>query len=306
MAVGEGPDPVLEPLVGRFLSYLGDVRNLSPNTVRAYGADLASFQEWVARSGVEPLHVTHRQLRLYLSEQSRARYSTHTIDRRLSAIRSFYRWLVDEGITDEDAAAALATPKAARLLPKTLTDAEVELLIGSVDGDDACSVRDRTMLELLYATGARISELSHLDVADVDLSQGQVSLFGKGSKQRIVPIYDLAVEQVHAYLLRARPTLARNGKEPTSALLLSTRGRRMSADALRTRFEHDARAAGLDATLTPHAMRHSYATELLSGGADLRSVQELLGHESLSTTQIYTHLSVDRLKAATRQAHPRS
>jgi integrase/recombinase XerD len=288
-----------------FLGYLADVRGLSANTVRAYACDLDSFASWCEREGVRPLGVTHRQLRAWMMELTSAGYAAKTINRRLSAVRALYRWLVHEGYTTEDAAAAVSSPKIARLLPATLSDKDVVALLESCDVTTDVGLRDRTEIELLYATGARISELSGLDVEDVDFGQGQVRLFGKGSKERIVPVYQAALETVRAYLVRSRPNLRGKGAPDPKALFRSTRGRRMSADALRRSFEQHVRLAGLDGRITPHAMRHSYATELLDGGADLRSVQELLGHESLSTTQIYTHLSVDRLKAATRQAHPR-
>lgn len=290
-----------------FVSYLSSVRNLSPNTVRAYETDLDAFCSWVEREGIDPLVISHRELRSFLAELSRARYTPRTINRHLSAVRALYRWLLHEGVTQRDAAAAVASPKLARTLPKTMSDADVTRLLESVDTTSEVGIRDRAFLELLYASGARISEISGLDVRDVDLRDAQVRLFGKGSKERIVPLYDFCLSWVRRYLDEARPVLLakRKGGSPTSALFLSTRGNRMSAAALRTCFERQARIAGLDSTLTPHALRHTYATELLGGGADMRSVQELLGHASLSTTQIYTHLSVERLKEAARQAHPR-
>lgn len=291
--------------IGRFLRHIGGVERLSDNTVRAYSGDLQSYLDWVKRQQVDPFHVTHAELRGYLAEMSRARYSTATMNRRLSSVRDLYRWLVEEGVTTEDAAAAIVSPKRAKTLPRTLTEDEAERLLEACDGRDARDVRDRAFLELLYATGARIYEVSKLDVRDVDLNQEQVRLEGKGSKTRIVPIYDLAAERVRSYVLEARPGLAAKGNTREEALFLSTRGNRMSADALRTVFERRAVAAGIDRRVTPHAMRHTFATELLSGGADLRSVQTLLVHADLSTTQIYTHLTIDRMKAAARQAHPR-
>lgn len=291
--------------IGRFLRHIGGVERLSDNTVRAYSGDLQSYLDWVKRRQVDPFHVTHAELRGYLAEMSRARYSAATMNRRLSSVRDLYRWLVEEGVTTEDAAAAIVSPKRAKTLPRTLTEDEAERLLEACDGRDARDVRDRAFLELLYATGARISEVSKLDVRDVDLNQGQVRLEGKGSKTRIVPIYDLAAERVRSYVLEARPGLAAKGNTREEALFISTRGNRMSADALRTVFERRAVAAGIDRPVTPHAMRHTFATELLSGGADLRSVQTLLGHADLSTTQIYTHLTIDRMKTAARQAHPR-
>lgn len=293
-----------DALVDAYLRYLGSVRRLSPNTQRAYAADLGSYVRWTRLEGVLPLEVTHRQLRGYLGDLSRAGYSPRTVNRHLSALRGLYRWLVHEGVTPKDAPAALASPKMASSLPRALTDAEVRRLLGTCD-DTPAGVRDRAFLELLYASGARVSEASALDVGDLDLRGASVRLLGKGSKERVVPLYPAAVGWLRRYLDVARPALARPSR-PTRALFLSSRGRRMSADALRGAFERHVDMAGLDAGTTPHAMRHAFATELLSGGADLRSVQELLGHESLATTQIYTHLSVGRLKAAARQAHPRS
>lgn len=298
---------LLEREVDAFLRDLELVRGLSQNTVRAYRADLEAFCDWVRREGVQPLTLSHRQLRRYLSELARARYSTRTIDRHLSAIRGLYRWLAIQDVTSSNAADALVGPKPARTLPKTMSDDEATRLLESCDLSDASGVRDRAFLELLYASGARISEISALNIEDVSFGQRQLRLFGKGSKERIVPLYDSVLTWLRSYLTTSRPELASRakGSREDRALFLSTRGRRMSAAALRSRFERQVLVAGLDRELTPHAMRHTYATELLSGGADMRSVQELLGHASLNTTQIYTHLSVERLKDAARQAHPR-
>lgn len=294
-----------------FLAYLGQVRGLSENTVRAYRADLASFASWAERMHVDPLRATHRELRGFLADLGRSGYTVRTVDRRLSAVRDFYGWMLREGICSVDPAAALATPKGPRRLPKTMSDEDVQKLLVTCDTTEPTGIRDRAFLELLYASGARISEVSRLDVSSVDFGRCQATLFGKGSKERIIPLYEVALEWVRRYLDEARPELASKakggeGEGLDGALFLSTRGRRMSAAALRTVFEAHVRLARIDPTLTPHAMRHTYATELVSGGADLRSVQELLGHESLSTTQVYTHLSVERLKDAARQAHPRA
>ncbi len=303
----EGECDVLEEQVAAYLQNLAHVRRLSPNTVRSYAQDLEAYVFWVRREGVRPLSVSHRQLRRYLAELTRAKYTTRTIDRHLSAIRGLYRWMVETGVTTTNAADAIASPKVAKTLPKTMSDVEVRRLLESCDTSEPTGVRDRAFLELLYASGGRISEISRLNISDVDFAQAQARLFGKGSKERIVPLYRTALEWLRSYLSEARPALAarRKGEPERDALFLSTRGRRMSAEALRTVFERQVGVAGLEVGLTPHAMRHTYATELLSGGADMRSVQELLGHASLSTTQIYTHLSVERLKDAARQAHPR-
>lgn len=294
-----------ERRVGEFCTYLRDVHNLSPNTTRAYETDLQAFVEWARREGVDPFHVSHGQIREWLAELRGAGYATTTQNRHLSAVRSLYKWLVSRDITDEDAAAAVASPKLSKRLPSTLSDSDVRLLLSACSNGPE-GTRDHALIELLYASGARISEVSALDVRDVDVRQRQVRLFGKGSKERLVPLYPRAVEAVQTYVKDARPSLVCCSGRANNALFLSSRGNRMSAAALRERFEHLVELAGLDPSITPHAMRHTFATQLLDGGADLRSVQELLGHESLSTTQIYTHLSVERLKAAALQAHPRS
>ncbi|MBM6774122.1 tyrosine recombinase XerC [Olsenella profusa] len=291
--------------VDGYCRHLSSVRGLSENTVRAYRSDLLAYAAWARRTGVNALAVTHAEFRRYLAELTRAGYSARTRARHLSALRGLYRWMEREGVCGAGVVDALASPRLSRTLPRTMSDADVVALLSTCDAATPVGVRDRAFLELLYASGARVSEVSGLDVGDVDLAGARVSLFGKGSKERVVPLYETALSWVRRYLEEARPRLVRPGGTGGRALLLSTRGNRMSADALRTCFERHVAAAGLDASLTPHAMRHTFATELLDGGADLRSVQELLGHESLSTTQIYTHLSVERLRDAARSAHPR-
>lgn len=300
----------LDTYIDAYVSQLTGVRGLSGNTQKGYASDLADYARWCERRGVDALNVTHKELRAYLAELSRARYATTTINRRLSAIRGLYSWMSLHGGVSSDAASSVASPKVARVLPKTMTDAEASRLLGDCDASCPAGLRDRAFLELLYASGARISEVSRLDVDSLDFAGSSVKLFGKGSKERVVPLYELALDWVMRYVQEARPALLARSKNACNiddaALFISTRGGRMSADALRTVFERHVVQAGLDPALTPHAMRHTFATELLSGGANLRSVQELLGHESLSTTQIYTHLSVERLKDAARASHPRA
>ena len=290
--------------IDEFMAYLRDVRQLSAHTCRAYATDLTAYSSWCALEGIDPLEVSHRELRGYLADLRRAGYAPKTLNRHLSALRSLYKWLVSMEYTGSDSAAALASPKLSKTLPHTLSHEEIVALFELCDLDTAVGIRDRAFLEMLYASGARIAEISGLDISDIDAHAAQVRLFGKGSKERIVPLYKTVLEWIGTYEQDARPRLARG--QSGEALFLSTRGNRMSTDALRTVFESYIARAGLDSAITPHAMRHSFATELLSGGADLRTVQELLGHESLSTTQIYTHLSVERLKDAARTAHPRA
>ena len=294
--------------VEQFIEYLSKVRNLSENTLRSYQTDLLAFEQWCSREGVEVAKVDHRNLRLYLAYLKQAQYSAKTLNRHLSSLRGFYKWMQREKLIATDPALALSNPRAPRNLPHTMTDSDVNRLLESCDSSTAVGLRDRAFLEFLYATGARISEVATLKLEQIDLQNGTVRLFGKGSKERIVPLYESAIEWLKKYLRSSRPTLLLKDKtgRTHSALFISVRGNDMSADSLRKVFSSYLAAAGLDSSLSPHAMRHTYATELLGGGADLRIVQELLGHESLSTTQVYTHLSVDRLKEAAKAAHPRS
>lgn len=299
-------EPAAWEAVDDFIAYAAGAAGLSPETVRAYDEHLGAFCRWCERHGTPALDPGVRGLRAYLGELSRAGYAPRTLAAHLSTIRGFFRWLVLEGVTQEDPASALMVPKVGRSLPHTLTAAQMDALIAAPDRSSAGGLRDACMLELLYATGARVSEAAGLTVGSFEDGGRLVRLFGKGSKERIVPLYRRAREAVDAYLERGRPELLlRSGGRAEDALFISDRGRAMNADALRYRFRRLAAAAGVPADITPHAMRHTFATDLLAGGADLRVVQELLGHASLSTTQIYTHLTPERLKAAVSQAHPR-
>ena len=295
----------LEPaeLVDRYLAHLRVERAASSQTVRAYSADLARYLEWAERAEVDPLRLTHRQMRMYLAEMDRAGYARRTIARRLSAVRSFFAYAVMEGLLDSDPSSVLSTPKIASRLPNVIPDDVLSALLAAPDLTTPTGVRDRAVLEILYATGARVSEVSELRVSDLDFGQGQVRLFGKGSKERIVPVYEVALSSIRSYLIEARPRLSRSAAE--NHLFLSSRGRPLSADAIRRLFHRYATVSAAGAGLSPHSMRHTFATHLVEAGADLRTVQELLGHVALSSTQIYTHLSMKRLQDVHSKAHPR-
>ncbi|MDR1422176.1 MAG: tyrosine recombinase XerC [Coriobacteriales bacterium] len=301
----------MDTLIDRFLKSLRVERNLSPHTIRAYAGDLASFSAWLIRQGLDVENIDHRTMRHFLAELSQASYARTTINRRLSALRSFYDWLVESGDIASNPLSVVSGPRQSKTLPAVLGGSDLQHLLSSSDTTTPTGLRDQAFLELLYASGARISEVAGLTLGDIDFDQGQIRVMGKGSKQRIIPLHRLALRTLQDYLTHARPELARNSTQASStqassALFLSTRGQAMSADTLRKTFKACIRAVGLDSSLSPHAMRHSFATDLLSEGADLRSVQELLGHASLSTTQIYTHLSIGHLKEAHRKAHPRA
>ena len=299
-------DPGLTPdaLVDRFLTHLSVERGASPNTVRAYSADLQRYLEWAHRSGIDPIVLNHRQMRRYLAELDRAGYARRTVARRLSAIRSMFAFLVAEGLAASDPSSVLLTPKIPSRLPRVVPTDVLDTLLAAPDETTPTGQRDGAILELLYASGARVSELSGLTMASLDLAQGQLTLMGKGSKERLVPIHRAAVARLRRYLAEGRPALVRpaTGDE----VFLSARGLPLSADAIRRLFKRYLGQAGGAHSLSPHAVRHTFATHLIERGADLRSVQELLGHVALSTTQIYTHLSMKRVQDVHRDAHPRA
>ena len=293
-----------DALVDRFLTRLSVERGASPNTVRAYSADLQRYLEWAERNGLDPIGLNHRQMRRYLAELDRVGYARRTVARRLSAIRSLFAFLVAEGLAASDPSSVLVTPKIPARLPRIVPTEVLDTLLGAPDEDTPCGQRDGAILELLYATGARVSEVSGLTLASLDLAQGQITLMGKGSKERLVPIHRAAVRRLRRYLADGRPALARPNS--ADAVFLSARGLPLSADAIRRLFKRYLYQAGGAHSLSPHAVRHTFATHLIEGGADLRSVQELLGHVALSTTQIYTHLSMKRVQDVHRSAHPRA
>lgn len=299
-------DPLGEAstLVDRFLGHLRDERGASPHTVRAYASDLRRYLEWAQRCSLDPLRLSHRDLRRYIAELDAARYARRTVARRLAAVRSFFGFLVREGLAERDPAAVLSSPKSAARLPRVAPADLLDSLLAAPDATTAAGLRDSAVLELLYATGIRVGELEGLDLGDVDLAQGQVRVMGKGGRERIVPVHRLAARRVSEYVRGGRPQLVRGDTE--EALFLNRLGSRMRTGAVRRMMARYLRELAGAASLTPHALRHTFATHLLEHGADLRSVQELLGHIALSTTQFYTHLSVRRLQDVHRSAHPRS
>ena len=302
-----------EALLDGFIHDLRVERGASEHTIRSYKTDIEAFLRWCARQGIDPLAATHRQLRGYLAEMDAARYARTTVNRRLSSLRGFYAWMRLVGAIETDPAGVLSGPKQGRHLPHVLQGPEMERLLrvhgpldfaGNAREQTPADMRDQALLEFLYACGARISEASGLCLGDVDFSTRLVKVFGKGGKERIIQLHDTCIHALRMYLEQARPVLL--DQKQTDRFFVSNRGNPMSADSMRKMFKATVRAAGLDDRLSPHDMRHTFATDLLDGEADLRSVQEMLGHASLSTTQIYTHLSPARLKDVHSQAHPRA
>ncbi|MDR1713072.1 MAG: tyrosine recombinase [Coriobacteriales bacterium] len=295
----------INDLIERFLVALRLERNLSANTIRAYRIDLEHFSAWLDSAGLQPEMLSYKTMRGYLGELDQQNYNRRSVNRRLSAIKTFFAWMVECGEIDKDPLTVISGPRQPKSLPSFFDFEGLKRLLSICDLSTATGLRDQALLELLYASGARISEVAALEVADVDFEQQQLRLMGKGSKQRIVPLHPLALRTIAAYLQQARPELAAAGKAASSALFLSVRGQPMSADTLRRAFKQAVSLAGLDSSFSPHDMRHTFATDLLENGADLRSVQELLGHANLSTTQIYTHLTSGHLKDMHHRAHPR-
>ncbi len=293
-----------------YLGYLETERNMSPETVRAYRGDLLGFIQFCQRAGVtRPEDVDHRLLRRYLSNLQTRGYSRATVARRSSAVRSFFRFLLQRGNLVSDPAAALSPPRKDRRLPRVLRLEEVDdcearqrLRIYTT------SLRDMALVELLYSTGMRVGELANLDVEDLDTDRGEVIVLGKGRKERIIPVHDAALQLLAGYIEKERPILAANGAGggDGNPLFLSVRGGRLSDRGVRRVVERFFRGLEGGKRVSPHTLRHTFATHMLQGGADLRTVQELLGHVDLSTTQIYTHLDKDQLKRVFFRTHPRA
>lgn len=293
-----------EQLVDAFVMHIRSERNLSPRTIAAYASDLAGCCRWAEREQVHLLDVDHRRLRSYLADLERAGYARSTLSRHLASIRCFYRFLVRTGRLKNSPAAALSAPKAPKHLPDVAAQPLLDELLKLPDTSTPGGLRDRAVLELLYASGIRVSELTGLDLEDVDLKAATVRVLGKGSRERIVPVHPMAVRRLHEYLASGRPALDRGDAD--GALFLNRLGTRLSARSVRRILDRYTACLETRTHLTPHELRHSFATHLLEGGADLRTVQELLGHVALSTTQIYTHVSTRHLREVHKNAHPRA
>ena len=287
-------------LLDQFIAHLRVERGLAANTIQAYSRDLVGFLAYLGGRG--PEEVTQDEISSYMGSL-RGRLSARSAARGLSSIRMFYRFLVSEGRIETSPARLVETPKLPRRLPEILSPDEVERLLEQPDPDTPSGSRDRAMLELLYATGLRVSELTGLRVRDVNLEAGFVRLVGKGSKERVVPMGDKAMDAVRAFLSGGRDHLL--GRRSSSHLFVNRTGRPLTRQGFWKLIKRYGRAAGIRRSITPHGLRHAFASHLLEGGADLRSVQIMLGHEDISTTQIYTHVTRERLKKIHEMHHPR-
>ena len=298
-----------EHLVLDFLAYLEFERGLSRNTLEAYRGDLLQLGRFLAerqRSAIEatPADISDFLTRLAAGDDEHRPASPATIHRKSACLRSFYRHLRREGLRDSDPTASLSAPRRSRKLPQVLTRGEVDRLLSQPRGGDPQALRDRALLELMYASGLRASEAIGLDVTDIDLDERMLRARGKGSKERIVPVGQAALKAVRAYLERGRASLVKDRTE--THLFVNFRGGQLTRQGLYKIVRRHALTAGLADRMSPHTLRHTFATHLLAGGCDLRSVQEMLGHADVSTTQLYTHLSSERLKDVYFKAHPRA
>ena len=302
---------MLHESVRNFLIYLTTVKGFSVNTTEAYRNDLTQLTAFLSTSDKKPLaaagwaDVTRDDILDYIANLKAKEYATTTISRKVAAVKSFFSYLTGQGLLESDPSEGVSTPKAGRALPSTLDVKEVEALLDEPRKESTpASMRASAMLELLYASGLRVSELVSLGIADVNLEEGYVRCRGKGFKERIIPVYPEAVRAVRLYIDEARPKLRRRRDE--SALFLNRRGNRLTRQGFWLILKALAVEAGVTGAITPHTLRHSFATHLLRGGAALRHVQEMLGHSNISTTQIYTRLASDQLRNEYDRAHPRA
>ncbi len=336
------------PIIADFLGYLTDERHFSPYTARCYGADLRQYCEFLldeldtqpeashesaafealrtngrstptadVAGKIEPTSVTAQitsagadEIRIYLGHLADQNYSPATMARKIATLRSFYKWALKRGYVDANPMTMIRTPRQAKRLPKAITVEQIEQLLAAPDDGDVLGARDRAMLETLYSTGIRVSELVDLNLSDLDDESETLRIRGKGRKERVVPLGShalAAIRHYHNVLLNDDRYAAAWGPEVQDPpLFINKHGGRLSSRSVRRKLDKYLRQVGLDPSISPHTLRHSFATHLLDNGADLRSVQELLGHQSLSTTQIYTHLTSSRVRASYDDAHPRA
>jgi integrase/recombinase XerD len=306
---GPGAGARFEGLVLDFLSYLELERGLSRNTLNAYRTDLFQYGEYLAAHEVDALKARPAEIADFLAELAtgegeRPPVSAATIHRKAACLRSFYKHLRRDELIVEDPTAALSAPRRSKKLPHVLNYAEVQKLLAAPKGSEPTTLRDRALLEVMYACGLRASETIGLEVADVDLREGLLRARGKGSKERLVPLGRQAILAINGYLRGGRTKLVGDRHEPK--LFVNFRGGPLTRQGLYKIVQRHARDVGLGGKMSPHTLRHSFATHLLAGGCDLRAVQEMLGHADISTTQMYTHLSGERLKEVYFSAHPRA
>ena len=293
----------IDPAVNRFLDAVWMERGLSVNTLAAYRADLVALSRWLAGTGIAMQHTTRADLLGFIAWRVEAGARPRSTARQLSSFRRFYRHLIREGVVSEDPTAQIAMPTFGRSLPKSLSEEVVEALLNAPTVGDPLGSRDRAMLEMLYATGLRVSELVSLKYSQLNLNQGVIRIVGKGDRERLIPLGEEAVRWLKDFLGSGRTEILL--ERTTDYLFPTRRGDRMTRQAFWHIIKRYAQKSSIDKELSPHTLRHAFATHLLNHGADLRVVQMLLGHSDLSTTQIYTHVARERMKELHSQHHPR-
>ena len=293
----------MRELIEQFMHYLTVECGLRPNSLKAYSADLGDFAGFLGRRSADVRRVTDRDVGAFVAAERRRGLAPTSVARKLVAVKMFFRYLAQERLIEEDVSSLVESPRAAKTLPEVLNTEEVEALLAAPDASTPLGMRDRAILEMFYATGARATEVAEMKVGDVNFEYGFVLVRGKGGKERIVPVGRAALDALRDYLSGVRGALLR-GKE-SDRLFVSRTGRHLERQSLFNMVRKRALVAGISIDISPHMLRHSFATHMLAGGADLRAVQEMLGHSDISTTQIYTHLEKDRLKAVHSRYHPR-
>jgi integrase/recombinase XerC len=297
----------IKPSEERFLEYLSGARNLSANTVAAYRRDLAHFDDFLQRAGIEDLsEINHRTLRSFLANQQTRGYARTTVARRSACLRAFFHFLTDTGLITHDPSTTLTFPVKGRRLPRFLSEPEAKALAEGPREDSDLAVRDRAMIELLYATGMRVGELCGLRLSDIDLDAGVIRVIGKGDRERVALAGEPAQHALDDYVRNVRPALARLRDYDGETVFLGKRGSPIDPRQVRRIVDREAEALVGGERTSPHTLRHTFATHLLANGADLRSVQELLGHKNVATTQVYTHLTRADVRKAYDSSHPRA
>lgn len=295
----------MEKLLQDFIYYLSVEKGLSPNTLDSYGRDLKKYLLHLQQRGITSFASTNRdEIALFLALQQEQGLASASVTRCLAAIRSFYQFLLKEQVMEANPAKELETPRTEKSLPQVLSCSEVEHLLEQPQQGKHAGLRDKAMLEMLYATGIRVTELVSLNINDVNIKMGFLRCEGKGSKERMIPLGSAAIKSLQDYLGRSRATMLKNKDE--KALFLNQQGKRLTRQGFWKILKKYSRKAGINGEITPHTLRHSFATHLLENGADLRSVQEMLGHADISTTQIYTHLTRQKIREIYNQTHPRA
>lgn len=295
----------MENLLADYLAYLEVERGLAQNTVLSYERDLKKFIDFLDKGGIKDYKlVTRQQIITYLLKLQEEKMAPASVSRNLASIRSFFSYLSLENFLDQDPSSDLDSPKLSKKLPKVITIEEIEKLLNEPDLSDKFGIRDRAMLELLYGSGLRVSELITLELEDVNLDLGFLQCEGKGSKERIVPLGKMAMDYIRRYLETSRPKLVKNNLQ--RSLFVNFHGKPMTRQGFWKIIKKYGKQSGIQTEITPHTFRHSFATHLLDNGADLRSVQEMLGHADISTTQIYTHVTQKKLQKVHKKFHPRA